>query len=644
MFGKTLQARLLTPVSAFVLIMVVGGSLLFSRAESSRIRAEVAATAGAQIEGVEKILGVTDALVMQQVQGAMRLLIERGDKLGPPSLGVPTQVKDKTVPTLLLGSQSQANHYELVDAVTQLVGGTATLFVKSGDDFVRVSTNVKRDGERAVGTVLDPKGKAMAALQQGKAFYGLVDILGNPYLTGYEPMRNAGGELVGVWYVGYKVDMDALKAVVEKSRLLESGFVAIVDGKGKARFHPPRIPAEQAEKFASEGATGWEVSRQVFEAWGFTIVAAYPDAEVSAMTRSRTISIVLIGLIGSAVMIALIAVLLRRLVLQPLGGEPELAAEMTRRIAAGDLTTTVAVRAGDRDSLMASIHTMQSALRQMVESIQHSSTAVVSAAEVVSDMSSRISVGATEQHDATASIAATLEEVTVSISHISDNADRAREMATEAGHLSETGNRVVGIAADEMQRSAEAVNQSAIQVEHLGESSRAISAIVNVIKDIADQTNLLALNAAIEAARAGEAGRGFAVVADEVRKLAERTAQSTHEITAMIDDIQKRTGDAISGIAAGTDLVNGSVEKAGEASSGMAGIGAATVRLGEAVGSISEALKEQRVASEEIARRVDQVASVNEANSVSVRAMAEQAEALERLADELKTAVNIFRM
>jgi hypothetical protein len=96
------------------------------------------------------------------------------------------------------------NNFVLVDEVQKEKGGTATLFVKSGDDFVRVTTNVKKDdGSRAIGTVLDPKGKAIAAIAKGESYFGEADILGKPYTTGYEPIRNASNTVIGVYYVGY---------------------------------------------------------------------------------------------------------------------------------------------------------------------------------------------------------------------------------------------------------------------------------------------------------------------------------------------------------------------------------------------------------------------------------------------------------
>jgi hypothetical protein len=96
------------------------------------------------------------------------------------------------------------NNFVLVDEVQKEAGGTATIFVRIGDEFVRVATNVKKDdGSRAIGTILDPKGRAIAAIAKGESYFGEADILGKPYVTGYEPIRDATGNVIGVYYVGY---------------------------------------------------------------------------------------------------------------------------------------------------------------------------------------------------------------------------------------------------------------------------------------------------------------------------------------------------------------------------------------------------------------------------------------------------------
>jgi hypothetical protein len=140
-----------------------------------------------------------------KVKTAMELLRSMADKLGPPKVEGTDTVAGKQVPAIYFGSTKMNNDFDLVDQVVKQAGGTATIFVRSGDNFVRVATNVKKDdGSRAIGTVLDPKGKAIASIQKNDAFYGEVDILGKPYITGYEPIRDPSKNVIGIYYVGYQ--------------------------------------------------------------------------------------------------------------------------------------------------------------------------------------------------------------------------------------------------------------------------------------------------------------------------------------------------------------------------------------------------------------------------------------------------------
>ena len=148
--------------------------------------------------------GTVHAQDLAKVHASMALLKTQAEKLGGAKLDGTDTVAGKTVPALYFGATKINNNYDLVDAVVKDMGGTATIFVKSGADYVRISTNVKKDdGSRATGTILDPKGKAIASINNNEAFYGDVDILGRPYVTGYEPIHDAANTVIGIYYAGY---------------------------------------------------------------------------------------------------------------------------------------------------------------------------------------------------------------------------------------------------------------------------------------------------------------------------------------------------------------------------------------------------------------------------------------------------------
>ena len=140
------------------------------------------------------------------VSKSMAILIAKAAKYGAPRLEGRDPVEGKDVPGLYFGATKMNKFSDVVDEVAKEDAGTATLFVKAGDEYVRVTTNVKKDdGSRAIGTVLDPNGPAIAMIRKGEAFYGEAIILGKPYLTGYEPIKDASRNVIGIYYVGYSL-------------------------------------------------------------------------------------------------------------------------------------------------------------------------------------------------------------------------------------------------------------------------------------------------------------------------------------------------------------------------------------------------------------------------------------------------------
>ena len=141
---------------------------------------------------------------VEKVKAAMALLKAEAAKLGPLRIEGTDAAGGSEVPAIYFGSTMINNNFDLVDGVVSKAGGTATFFVKSGSGYVRVATNIKKDdGSRAVGTVLDPSGKVIAAIRDNKAFYGEATILGKTYITGYEPIHDTANNVIGIYYVGY---------------------------------------------------------------------------------------------------------------------------------------------------------------------------------------------------------------------------------------------------------------------------------------------------------------------------------------------------------------------------------------------------------------------------------------------------------
>src|ERR1700745_2994657 len=140
----------------------------------------------------------------ERVRSAMQLLESMATQLGPAKIEGTDTVAGKEVPAIYFGSTRMNNNFELVDEVAKKTRGTSTIFVKHGEEYVRVATNVKKDdGSRAIGTVLDPAGKAIESIRKDEPFYGEADLLGKPYITGHKPILDASKKTIGIYYVGY---------------------------------------------------------------------------------------------------------------------------------------------------------------------------------------------------------------------------------------------------------------------------------------------------------------------------------------------------------------------------------------------------------------------------------------------------------
>ncbi|MGL6397191.1 methyl-accepting chemotaxis protein [Aeromonas veronii] len=312
-----------------------------------------------------------------------------------------------------------------------------------------------------------------------------------------------------------------------------------------------------------------------------------------------------------------------------------------------DLNFTLRADVKQQDEIgltLNAVNRLLDTLQQTFTEFSVGSLQIKSTAESLSQTAQHLASSANQANDATSLIAAGVEEMTVSITDISQRTQETSRITNESGQLATEGGRTIERTVHAINEIADSIRQASAEVIALGEGISRIGGVVSVIRDVAGQTNLLALNAAIEAARAGESGRGFAVVADEVRKLAERTAQSTQEISATVEAIQQESNNTVSRMHLVEEKVSQGVTMATESGAIIAEIRSASHRVMDQVGEITNAIREQSSAAESIAHQVEQIAQVVQQTSSTAEETSAAAEELNVTTESIHQQISRYRI
>jgi methyl-accepting chemotaxis protein len=568
----------------------------------------------------------------------------------------PVAVAGVQTPSLYLGKVLLNNNFDGVDEFKQMSGGVATVFVRSGDDFIRISTSLtKQDGSRAIGTVLDRQGPAYSRVVGGQTYIGRAVLFDRSYMTQYSPVRDASGKVIAVLFIGFDYT-DAQNAQfdnLKRFRIGQTGSLALLDEQKHWLVAPAGVQAPDQSvpvmldlaktpgkgRFWSDKLEDFYSVSVPFDGGPWAVVASMPKAEIRAVTWSVGTRLVIGSLLAMLLAVGATVWLLRSK-LAPLSD----LVRQAEALGAGDLSARLNVSSHDEIGQLArSFNQMGEALSTMVSHIRKASEEVNGRAQALSGLSGGAYEGMEQQSGEITSMAGAVEEFSATSLNIADNMGNTERMAQENAQQTRIGRNSMAQASSSLEHIATALNSTATVINTLGQRSQEIGGIVGVITSIAEQTNLLALNAAIEAARAGEQGRGFAVVADEVRNLASRTRQATDEISGMIQSIQQETGNAISTMEQGNALMQEGLSRNADVASALARIDEQSRSAGQQFAAITTATQEQSSTATLLSSNLQSIALANSEQREVVSNLAITAKELETLAAGLRQEVDRFR-
>ncbi len=310
----------------------------------------------------------------------------------------------------------------------------------------------------------------------------------------------------------------------------------------------------------------------------------------------------------------------------------------------GDFTVKAEITADTLGALSDSFNLMVLELSSLIRDVKKASDRITISVKEILTSSESMAHGAKDQATQIDSTYSAVKNMAEIIKYANDRSTQAAQAASRAAEVGKKGTEIVKSSIEGMHRIRETVQDTARQVEILGQNSQEIGEILEVISDIANRTNLLGLNATIEAARASESSRGFAVVADEVRSLAERSSQAAKDIALLVESIQKGTSEAVTAMKYGTAEVEKETKKVDEAGSALKEILEMSQQSDKLISEISESFQQQTTVSSNITKTMENVAAIAQDTAKGVEKLKVLSEEMSKLSDILNVAVSKFRL
>jgi methyl-accepting chemotaxis protein len=615
--GLGTRLSLITGVSVAVLFLLF--TFLMSRNASQQLETLAVEDLHSQSTGVVDMVEMFNTSLSEEVESYTRLFTS----FIPQPISVDTTqtrtIQGITVPLLKGGEIELHENNAVPDDFLNRTGAIATLFVRSGDDFVRVATSLRKEnGDRAIGTKLDSASPALAPVMRGEAYRGLALLFGKRYITQYQPVKDASGNIIAILFVGVDISRSwgIMRDKILQRRLGESGHFYVLDrnaGKnyGNYLFHPreegKRPQWDDATQKALLGSESGTLARTdadgrtrmmswiALPGWNWTIVGEVDKAVLLRDVNTMRNQFLIAGVVISLLFAALFVVIIRRWLTRPLRDVIQLA----QHYASGDLRATLAVKSKDEvGQLIEAINGIGHGLQNMVHQVREAAGEINQGTTTLAADSGEITEQINKQASSVEETSASMEQLAATVQQTAENMDQTQ--------------RLVHDTSGAVQQGGQTVSRAVATMNDIRDASQRIAAITQVIESIAFQTNILALNAAVEAARAGEHGKGFAVVAQEVRALAARSAQAVKEIEELIADtlakvseghaLSEQTQKAMSAIIDHMGNINQLVTEINHASREQsAGIGQVNLAMTH-IGEATHITADRASRSEDIAR------------------------------------------